>query len=61
MAAVIIALIIYGMDTVLVFINGNTSGVFTHIIFIYAIYQGIPAIKAIHAEAEKEKSASPQA
>jgi hypothetical protein len=60
MTAVIIALIIYGIDTVLVFINGKTTGIFSHIVFMYAIYQGIPTIKAIRETTEKEKVTSPQ-
>lgn len=50
--AIVIALAIYSVDTVLVFFSGKTYGILTHFIFLYSMYQGIPTIKAIRAEKE---------
>lgn len=57
--AIIIGLVIYGIDTIFVFFSGKTYGLFTHFIFLYAMYQGIPTIKAIQAEKEALNPISP--
>ena len=50
--ALIIALVLYGLDSVLALFSGFNAGIFVRIIFLYLMWQGVGAIKELNKETQ---------